>query len=155
MRAVLWLCGSLLIISPNNRVEQNDSLYFGSCKKLVTTSITSSHLTTVVAGIQTYCDCTSDMQTCDPGRDVVNCVSSTSTSKGRQLSGICFYPVCWPNTHWYSNDTDSGNDSNGRQMTFSSSFYVFIIHCPIINCPNHQLPSFSTSLSLFFVDIIL
>jgi len=77
---IMWLIPHHFL---NNRVEQKDSLYFGSCKKLVTSSKTSSHLTTVVAGIPTYCDCTRDIQTCAPGRDVVNCVSSTSASKGR------------------------------------------------------------------------
>ena len=79
---IVWL------ISGNYRVEQKDSLYFGSCKNLVKTSVPSSHLTSVVAGQPTYCDCTSDMQTCAPGRDVVNCVSSTSTGRGGHLRGI-------------------------------------------------------------------
>ena len=49
----------------------------------------SSYLTSVVAGHPTYCDCTSDMQTCVPGGDVVNCASSTSVGKGGHLPGIC------------------------------------------------------------------
>ena len=92
-RPVLLSCSSFLTTFPIDRVEQKDSLYFGSCKKLVTTSVPSDRLTSVVAGQPTYCDCTSDMQTCAPGRDVVNCVSSTSTGTGGHLPGICCCPI--------------------------------------------------------------
>ncbi|KAK2168434.1 hypothetical protein NP493_1225g02050 [Ridgeia piscesae] len=69
------------------RVEQKDSLYFGSCNKLVTTLVPSNHLTSVVAGHPTYCDCTSDMQTCAPGRDVGQ--------------------LCFIHQHWQRNDITS------------------------------------------------
>ena len=113
-RPVLLSCSSFLTTFPNNRVKQKDSLYFGSCKKLVTTSGPSSHLTSVVAGQPTYCDCTSDMQTCAPGRDVVNCASTTSTSRGGHLPGICCCPISQNNICLYSNYIDNDIGNNGR-----------------------------------------
>ena len=121
-RPVLLSCSSFLTTFPNNRVEQKDSLYFGSCKKLVTTSVPSNHLTSVVAGHSTYCDCTSDMQTCAPGREVVNCMSSTSTGRGGYLPGICCCPISQNNICWYSNYIDSCIENNGRQQSLSSPF---------------------------------
>ena len=83
----------------------------------MTASVRSSH--------RTYCDCTSDMQTCAPGRDVVNCASSTSVGKGGQLPGICQRNTCC-----CGNYIDSGTGRNGRQYSMSLSFYFHNNHCP-------------------------
>ena len=116
---IVWL------ISRNCRVEQKDSLYFGSCKKLVTTSGPSSHLTSVVGGQPTYCDCTSDMQTCAPGRDVVNCVSSTSTGRGGHLPGILLSYF---------------NAIHGAIIISLSTLTTFLI----VHCVSHEFSSPST-----------
>ena len=160
---IIWL----FAISANDRVEQKDSLYFGSCKKLVTTSVPSSQLTSVVAGQPTYCDCSSDMQTCAPGRDVVNCVSSTSTGRGGHLPGICCCPISQHSTFSYI--THIGSDIDNKKTTsviiifsshhplFESSTVPFFL-CPdhpfIINSPCHYSLLSSSTLFIIFCKVV-
>ena len=124
---------------PNNRVEQKDSLYFGFCKKGMS----------VTAGHPTYCDCTSYMQTCAPGLDVVSCASSTNTGKGWHLPGICCSLFCSYKTCYHPISCT---------YTFTG---IILIHHPlassdsnlITNCSLHLYHPLSSSSSTILVII--
>ena len=103
--------------------------------KLATASVTSRH--------PTYCDCTSDMKTCAPGRDVVNCASSTSAGKGSYLA---FVSTLFVNIIHVAIViiltvilTVLEDNSLCPHQCIFSTIIVHIIHCSHLSIPHHHL----------------
>ena len=120
----LWRTALLLLIlitcsvSLPYRVSQ--TLYYGSCTKTMnSTSMTANHVT--------YCDCTQENMTCSPGRDIVSCVKSTSTGKGRHyfivIKSDCPKNYCLQNYDSWSLFVHI-HPSLGTQLVSASYVYI-------------------------------